>query len=65
MKEEGLAERTDTIEARMKRLEEFVKLFKLEFHQLLRTEMMKHLGHIPTENRSSNWSVFLITSARK
>lgn len=26
--------------------------------------MMKHLGHIPTEKHSSNWSVF-ITNARK
>lgn len=26
---------------------------------------MKHLGHIPVENLSSDWSVFLITNAMK
>ncbi|XP_050875338.1 uncharacterized protein LOC127078963 [Lathyrus oleraceus] len=43
----------------MGRLEESFKSF------MLRTEMAKHMGHIPAENLSSDWSVIPITNAMK
>lgn len=46
--EAGMAVRIDAIETRMGRLEESVS-FVSEFRQLLRAEMAKHLGHVPTE----------------
>ncbi|CAI8607943.1 unnamed protein product [Vicia faba] len=63
--EAEMVERIDAIEVRMGGLEEAVKSFKLEFRQLLRTKMPKHLGHIPVKNLSSGWSVFPITNAMK
>ncbi|KAK2406006.1 hypothetical protein QL285_041795 [Trifolium repens] len=41
------------IQARMERLEHSIKSFVPEFRQLLRAEMVKHLGYVPMENLCS------------
>jgi len=56
-----MEERIDVIAARIDRLGESINSFVLEFRQMLRTELEKHLRPVSVRNLSSGWRELLVT----